>query len=93
MVVIELGGGIVDQTPYIKRTVDGVLNMLRCKGVIAGEVAPNPKQIVVTELAGIRLIQGGWIETFAPANGEVITGDQLLGRVVSPLQFRSPRRD
>jgi predicted deacylase len=85
--VIELGGGIVDQTPYIKRTVDGVLNMLRQKGVIPGDMLPHPKQIVVTELAGVRPSQGGFIETLAPANGETITGDQLLGRVVSPYNF------
>jgi predicted deacylase len=87
VVVVELGGGIVDQRPYIKRTVDGMLNMLRSKGVIPGDVVPNPKQIVVNELAGIRPAQGGWIETLAPANGEVIKGGQLLGRVVSPYNF------
>ena len=85
--VIELGGGIVDQTPYIKRTVDGVMNMLRQKGVIPGDMLPHPKQIVVTELAGVRPSQGGFIETLAPANGETIKGDQLLGRVVSPYNF------
>ena len=86
-VVIELGGGIVDQGPYCKRTLDGILNMLRVRGVISGEVAPNPKQIVVTELAGIRPKHGGWLEPLCPANGEVIKGGQLLGRVVSPYDF------
>lgn len=85
--VIELGGGIVDQTPYVKRTVDGVLNMLRTLGVIPGEPWENPKQVVVNELANIRPTQGGWIETLAPANGEIIKGGQLLGRVVSPYTF------
>ncbi|MCP5995997.1 hypothetical protein NL385_28065, partial [Klebsiella pneumoniae] len=78
--VIELGGGIVDQTPYIKRTVDGVINMLKTTGTLAGEPTPNPKQIVVTEMAGIRPSQGGFIEPLCPANGEVIKGGQLLGR-------------
>lgn len=85
--VIELGGGILDQTPYIKRTVDGVLNMLRTKGVIPGTPWENPKQIVVNELAGIRPSQGGWLEPLCPANGEVIKAGQLLGRVVSPYNF------
>ncbi|WDR00796.1 succinylglutamate desuccinylase/aspartoacylase family protein [Devosia sp. J2-20] len=85
--VIELGGGILDQTPYIRRTVDGVLNMLRFKGAIPGEMAPQPEQIVVNELAGIRPSQGGWLEPLCPANGEVIKGGQLLGRVVSPYNF------
>ncbi|UXN73537.1 succinylglutamate desuccinylase/aspartoacylase family protein [Devosia sp. A8/3-2] len=85
--VIELGGGILDQTPYIKRTVDGVLNMLRTKGVIPGTPRENPKQIVVNELAGIRPSRGGWLEPLCPANGEVIKAGQLLGRVVSPYNF------
>jgi predicted deacylase len=85
--VIELGGGIVDQTGYVKQTVDGVLNMLKTTGTIAGEPWVNPKQIVVSELAGVRPTQGGFIETLAPANGEVIKGGELLGRVVSPYSF------
>lgn len=87
VVVIELGGGIVDQGPYVKRTVDGLLNMLRLKGAIAGEVLPPPKQVVVNELVGIRPTQGGWLEPLSPANGEIIKGGQLLGRVVSPYTF------
>ena len=87
VVTVELGGGIVDQGPYVERTVNGLLNMLRHLGVIEGAVQPNPKQIVVTELAGIRPKHGGWLEPLCPANGEVIKGGQLLGRVVSPYDF------
>ncbi|HEY4203160.1 MAG TPA: succinylglutamate desuccinylase/aspartoacylase family protein [Devosiaceae bacterium] len=87
VVTVELGGGIVDQTPYTKRVVDGILNILRVRGVIPGEVRPNPKQVVVTELVGIRPTKGGWVEPLSPANGELIKGDQLLGRVVSPYTF------
>lgn len=86
---IELGGGIVDQGPYVKRTVDGMLNQLRYLGVIEGEVQPNPKQVVVTELVGIRPKHGGWLEPLSPANGEIIKGGQLLGRVVSPYDFET----
>jgi len=86
---IELGGGIVDQGPYVKRTVDGMLNQLRYLGVIEGEVQPNPKQVVITELVGIRPKHGGWLEPLSPANGEIIKGGQLLGRVVSPYDFET----
>jgi len=89
VVTVELGGGIVDQGPYVERTVNGLLNMLRHLGVIEGAVQPNPKQIVVTELAGIRPKHGGWLEPLCPANGEVIKGGQLLGRVVSPYDFET----
>ena len=88
-VTVELGGGIVDQTPYVKRTVDGVLNMLKHLGVIPGDVWQNPKQIVVNELKGIRPTHGGWLEPLCPANGELIKGGQLLGRVVSPYNFET----
>jgi len=87
VVTVELGGGIVDQGPYVERTLNGLLNMLRHLGVIEGEVKPSPKQIVVTELVGIRPKHGGWLEPLCPANGEVIKGGQLLGRVVSPYDF------
>lgn len=87
VVVIELGGGIVDQTPYVKRTVDGLLNMLRLKGLIPGEVRPPPRQVVVSELVGVRPTQAGWLEPLSPANGEIIRGGELLGRIVSPYTF------
>ncbi len=86
-VVVELGGGIVDQTPYVKRVVDGVLNMLRFLGTIEGDVVPAPKQIVVNEIAGIRPTQGGWLEPLCPPLGQVIKKGELLGRVVSPYTF------
>jgi predicted deacylase len=89
VVTIELGGGIVDQTPYVERTVAGLMNQLRLIGSIAGEVKPNPQQVVVRELVGIRPKHGGWLEPLCPANGEVIKGGQLLGRVVSPYDFET----
>lgn len=89
VVTIELGGGIVDQTPYVERTVNGLLNMLRHLGTIAGDVKPNPDQVVIAELAGIRPKHGGWLEPLSPPNGGIIKGGQLLGRVVSPYDFET----
>jgi predicted deacylase len=86
---IELGGGIVDQGPYVERTVDGMLNQLRYLGAIEGDVSTPLDQIVVRELAGIRPKHGGWLEPLCPANGEVIKGGELLGRVVSPYDFET----
>lgn len=86
---IELGGGIVDQTPYVKRTVDGMLNMLRHLGAIPGDVTPPPAQIVVRELVVIRPTHGGWLEPLCPANGEEIKGGDLLCRIVSPYDFET----
>lgn len=89
IVTIELGGGIVDQTPYVKRTVDGMLNMLRHLGTIAGDVKAAPEQTVVNEMAVIRATHGGWLEPLCPANGETIKGGELLCRIVSPYDFET----
>ena len=87
--VIELGGGIVDQTPYVQRTVDGVLNMLRHAGAIDGTPTPPPPQIVVPEIATIRPTRGGWLEPLCPPLGEEIAGGSLLARVTSPYTFET----
>ena len=86
-VVVELGGGIIDQAPYVKRSVDGVLNMLRQLGAVDGDVRPPPAQIVVHGIDLVRPTQGGWLETDAPPLGESIPGDAVLGRVISPYTF------
>ncbi|MEQ9811256.1 MAG: succinylglutamate desuccinylase/aspartoacylase family protein [Azospirillaceae bacterium] len=87
-VVVELGGGIVQQKPYVERGVKGVMNMLRTLGVIEGEPFPPPAQTVVREIATIRPTMGGLMETLAPPLGEVIKGG-LLARVVSPYTFET----
>ena len=94
--MIELGGGIVDQTPYVKRTVDGMLNMLRLLGAIEGDVDAAPKQVVVNEIAGIRPTQGGWLEPLCPPLGETDRGRRAAWPRRQPLQLRDaggdPRR-
>ncbi|TYB81324.1 succinylglutamate desuccinylase/aspartoacylase family protein [Maritimibacter fusiformis] len=85
--VIELGGGVVDQGPYIARIVAGVLNMLRHKGVIDGAESALPAQTVVNEIAGIRPTKGGWVEPLSPLLGEKVAGGTPLFRVVSPYTF------
>ncbi len=86
-VVIELGGGIVDQRPYVERGVAGVLNMLRHLKAIPGTVKPPGQQIVVRSIALIRPAHGGWLETEAPPLGGEIAGGAVLGRVISPYTF------
>lgn len=86
-VVVELGGGIVDQTPYVTRGVAGVTNMLRAAGVLLDEPTPPPEQTVVRGITTIRPTQGGWLETEAPPLGEVIDGGNVLGRIISPYTF------
>ncbi len=97
-VVVELGGGIVSQEPYVERGVVGVMNMLRQAGSVEGEAEPPPAQTVVNRIEILRPTQGGWLETEAPPLGEEIGDGAVLGRVVSPYSFeelevvRSPLR-
>lgn len=86
-VVVELGGGIVDQTPYVERGVRGVLNVLKAAGTLEGEPDPLPEQTVVGGISTVRPTKGGWLETEAPPLGEEIEGGAVLGRVVSPYTF------
>jgi predicted deacylase len=87
VVVVELGGGIVEQKPYVERGLAGLLNMLRKLGAIEGEVTPPPKQTVVRAIKTVRPTKAGLLETLAPPLGQTIKRGQLLGRVVSPYTF------
>jgi len=87
VVVIELGGGIVQQRPYVERGVAGALNMLRTLQVIDGDPSPPPKQIVVNSIKTIRPTKGGLLEPLSPPLGELIEGGAPLGRVVNPYTF------
>lgn len=86
-VVVELGGGRVDQRPYVARGVAGTLNFLRAAHVLEGEPEPPPAQVVVNEIATIRPHAGGMLKTEAPPLGEPVAGDAVLGRVLSPYTF------
>jgi hypothetical protein len=86
-VTVELGGGLVDQRPYVKRGVAGVLNMLRTLAVIDGSPTPPPVQVVVERIVMVRPSQGGWLISEAPELGAEVAGGAVLGRVVSPYTF------
>lgn len=88
-VVIELGGGYVQQKPYVERGVAGTLNLLRKLGTIEGEVTPPPKQVVVRAIAGIRPTQAGLVENLAPPLGELVGDHAPIFRVVSPYTFET----
>jgi predicted deacylase len=86
-VTIELGGGVVDQSPYVARGVAGIVNMMRTLGMLDEAPVPTPGQIVVHAIATIYPTQGGFLRTEAPALGEEIAGEAVLGRVISPYTF------
>lgn len=86
-VTVELGGGIVDQRPYVERGVRGVINIMRTLEQLDEAPDDTPEQIVVDSIRTIRPHHGGFLETEAPPLGETIAEGALLGRVVSPYSF------
>ncbi|MDP6119897.1 MAG: M14 family metallopeptidase [Rhodospirillales bacterium] len=86
-VTVELGGGLIDQTPYVARSVAGIENIMRKLGMLDGDPVPPPAQIAVHSIAYIRPTKGGFLVTEAPPLGEEINGSAVLGRVVSPYTF------
>jgi predicted deacylase len=88
-VTVELGGGPVDQTPYVERGVRGIENVMRALGMLDGPPAPAPVQTVVDELVYIRPKHGGLLVSEAQVLGAPIAGGDLLGRVVSPYTFET----
>lgn len=86
-VVIEIGGGTVDQAPYVERGVDAVLNMMRYLDMLDEVLSERPDQTILTDIKLIYPTHGGVLDTEAPPLGEEIKGGDVLGRVISPYTF------
>jgi predicted deacylase len=86
-VTVELGGGLIDQRPYIERGVKGIENILRHLKMLDGGPGRLPQQSVVDSIVTVRPTQGGFLETEAPPLGQGIAQSAVLGRVVSPYTF------
>jgi predicted deacylase len=86
-VTIELGGGVVDQAPYVARGVQGVKNILATLNMIEEPPAPPRKQTIVNGIKTIRPTQGGFLESAEKDLGMTVEADAVLGRVVSPYSF------
>ncbi len=88
-VVIECGGGHLDQAPYVTRGVAGLVNMLKELKMLDGAPTPPPEQVVMTGIAIVRPTKGGFIEIAHAPLGERIAKDAMLGRIVSPYTFET----
>jgi len=88
-VTIELGGGLFAEEHYAQRTLDGILNILRTAGVLAGSAKPAPEQILMHELAVMRPHHGGILvpAVHVPNLGSEVPGGTVLGRIYSPYTF------
>lgn len=86
-VVVELGGGDVDQTQYVARGIQGLANVLKQLKMLPGDPTPPPPQIVLREIATLRPHQGGLLLPEVTTMGGEVKGGQVLGRIVSPYSF------
>ncbi|TDD25932.1 succinylglutamate desuccinylase/aspartoacylase family protein [Nonomuraea diastatica] len=85
--VSELGGGGQRIGHYLKRGVDGTLNVLRAIGMLPGDpVAPPEDQVIVDTLTTLRPAVGGTVVSdFGAARlGERVPKGTVLAKVVSP---------
>jgi predicted deacylase len=86
-VTAELGGGDVDQAPYVKRGVAGIQNVMQALGMCDEVATPRPRQTVVHEIRTLRPSQGGLLITEAPPMSHPVAAGSVLGRIVSPYTF------
>ena len=83
-VVVELGGGDIDQSHFVTRGLEGLTNILQTLHMLPGAPVPPPPQIVLREIATLRPHQGGLLLPEVTTLGGEVRGGTVLGRVVSP---------
>ncbi|MGH2436347.1 MAG: succinylglutamate desuccinylase/aspartoacylase family protein [bacterium] len=86
-VVVELGGGDIDQTGYVQRGITGLANILKTLKMLPGDPVPPPKQTVLNEIAILRPHHGGLLLPEVTDLGIEVTHGQILGRIVSPYSL------
>jgi len=86
-VVVELGGGDVEQTSYVARGLQGLANILKTLGMLPGDPTPPPPQVVLQEITTLRPHHGGLLVPEVTELGIEVKGGQVLGRIVSPYSF------
>lgn len=85
-VTIECGGG-PNESYYIEKGVNGILNMLRYQNVIEGVVVKNEDQMIITHIEHVNPHNGGlFVPCFDFSNmNKIIEGKVVLGRVYNPM--------
>ena len=86
-VTVELGGGLIDQRPYVARGLDGLRNMFATLEMLDSLPDPAPEAIVVDAITTVRPKMGGFLETEAPPLGDTIAAGETLGRIIHPQTF------
>jgi len=86
-VTVELGGGTIDQTTYVRRGVAGILNIMRKIGMLNGDPVPPPRQTVLRTLLTLRPRAGGLLFPEVTALNARLSKGTVLGRTLSPYSF------
>jgi len=77
----------VEQTEYVARGIQGLLNVMQTLGMLPGEPPPPPPQVVLTEMATLRPRAGGLLLPAVGELGRELGPETVLGRVVHPQTF------
>lgn len=88
-VVVEMGGGMIENDIYLDRGLGGILNVMKYLKMLPGDPIVPEKQTVVTDMRVIRPHVGGLLYPgvkFADI-GTVVPRNTLLGTVISPYTF------
>lgn len=86
-VVVELGGGLVAQEPYVELALRGLKNVLRAAGALSGAPETPPAQTLLHRIETVRPHEGGLLLPVVDQVGGNVRTGELLGRVVSPFTF------
>jgi predicted deacylase len=88
--VIEIGGGYHDQEIHVRSGVNGVRNMMRQIGALAGAVERRERQLLLNEIKVMRPRHGGLCVPAGPlAPGTWLEGRRTLADIVSPHSFET----
>jgi hypothetical protein len=89
-VVVEMGGGMLENDLYLERGLRGVFNVMKYLQMLPGTPIVPEKQTVVTDMRVIRPHVGGLLYPGVkfPAIGTIVPRDTLLGTVISPYTFQ-----
>jgi predicted deacylase len=86
-IVVELGGGDIDQSEYVARGLAGITNVMQRLEMLPGSPAQPPPQTVLTEIATIRPRTGGLLIPEVTTLGIEVGPDTVLGRIHHPQTF------
>ena len=84
---VELGQGSTFQPEYVKRGVEGVLNVLKLLGMLEGPCSTPEDMIVIRSEVNIRAASGGIIQIKGKV-GEKVSKNDTIATITTPLGDR-----